>query len=327
MTDRDQRVGDEPAVVALGGGHGLAASLAALRRITPNVTAVVTVADDGGSSGRLRRDLGVLPPGDLRMALAALCQDDDGGRTWNQVIQHRFDGPGDLTGHSLGNLLIVALWELAGGDPVRGLDQTGRLLNSAGRVLPMATEPLEIEASVEHRDGTRAMVRGQVAVATTAGQIIDVSLVPSAPTACPEAVDAIENADWVLLGPGSWFTSVVPHLLVPELSEALRRTQARRMVVLNLEPQQGETTDFAPDAYLQVLEAHAPGLAFDVVLADPSAVSDVAALEKAAAVLGAEVQLSSVRDRSGVPRHDPVALAEAIRPVLTAPRSEQNRSE
>ena len=135
-------------VVALGGGHGLAASLSALRRVTDDVTAIVTVADDGGSSGRLRQEFGVLPPGDLRMALAALCGDDDWGETWARVVQHRFGGDGELAGHSLGNLLIAGLWDLLG-DPVAGLDWVGRLLRVTGRVLPMAAVPLDIVASVE----------------------------------------------------------------------------------------------------------------------------------------------------------------------------------
>ena len=131
--------------MALGGGHGLFASLSALRRVSDRLTAVVTVADDGGSSGRLRRDFGVLPPGDLRMALAALCGDDDWGTTWSRVVQHRFGGRGELSGHAVGNLLIVALWELLG-DTVEGLDWVGRLLGAHGRVLPMAAVPLDITA-------------------------------------------------------------------------------------------------------------------------------------------------------------------------------------
>ena len=145
------------AVVALGGGHGLAASLRALRRVTDALTAVVTVADDGGSSGRLREELGVLPPGDLRMALAALCGDDEWGRTWSDVVQHRFDSDGDLHGHAVGNLLIVALWELLE-DPVTGLDWVARLLGAEGRVLPMAAVPLEI-AGTGRRHRPRRPVR------------------------------------------------------------------------------------------------------------------------------------------------------------------------
>src|ERR1700753_3741723 len=168
-------------VVALGGGHGRAASLAALRRVTPDITAIVTVADDGGSSGRLRREFGVLPPGDLRMALAALCGDDSWGTTWSRVVQHRFTGGGDLGGHAVGNVLIVALWELLG-DTVQGLDWVGRLLGAHGRVLPMAAVPLDLAAEVEGADPARpdeiTTVRGQVACATTPGRVRSLSLIP-----------------------------------------------------------------------------------------------------------------------------------------------------
>jgi len=141
---RPRRRGTQPKVVALGGGMGLSASLAALRRITGDLTAVVTVADDGGSSGRLRDELGVLPPGDLRKALAALCGDDDWGQTWARVIQHRFQSQGDLHEHAVGNLLIVALWEQLG-DHVQALDLVGKLLGAHGRVLPMSAVPLELQ--------------------------------------------------------------------------------------------------------------------------------------------------------------------------------------
>ena len=137
----------EPSVVALGGGHGLAASLTALRGVTTDLTAVVTIADNGGSSGRLREEFGVLPPGDLRMALAALCGDDRWGQTWARVLQHRFESEGEMDGHSMGNLLIVTLWELLH-DHVDGLDWVAGLLGARGRVLPMALTPLDITAEV-----------------------------------------------------------------------------------------------------------------------------------------------------------------------------------
>src|SRR5690554_6411576 len=215
-----------PRVVAFGGGHGLAASLSALRRASGRLTAVVTVADDGGSSGRLRREFGVLPPGDLRMALAALCGDDEWGRTWARVLQDRFASTGELSGHAAGNLLIVALWDLLDGH-VEGLDWVGRLLGAQGRVLPMAAVPMDIEALVgAHRrssDGRRKIttVHGQHAVATAGGSVVAVRLVPENPPAYKETLAAIEEADWVVFGPGSWFSSVIPHLLVPELREAL----------------------------------------------------------------------------------------------------------
>jgi uncharacterized cofD-like protein len=308
--------GDER-VVALGGGHGLAASLSALRRVTRNVTAVVTVADDGGSSGRLRRELGVLPPGDLRMALAALCGDDQWGQTWSRVVQHRFRSEGDLHDHAVGNLLIVALWELLG-DSVEGLDWVGRLLGAKGRVLPMSLVPLDIEAVVhsdDDDDGGRT-VRGQVAVATAVGRVLQISLVPDSPPACPEAVRAVFDADWVVLGPGSWFSSVIPHLLVPELAAALQQTTARRLVALNLAPQDGETAGFTPQAHLDVLGQHAPGLALDVVLVDPKTAPDLVGLERAATGFGARLALAPVGRSDGSPRHDPELLAAAFRTIF-----------
>jgi uncharacterized cofD-like protein len=308
-----------PRVVALGGGHGLAASLAALRRVTDNVTAIVTVADDGGSSGRLRRDFGVLPPGDLRMALAALCGDDEWGTTWSRVVQHRFGGDGDLAGHAVGNLLITALWDLLG-DTVAGLDWVGRLLGTTGRVLPMAAVPLDIVAEVEGVDPSRpyeiTRVRGQAACAVTPGQVRSITLLPPDPPAVPEAIDAVRAADWVVFGPGSWFTSVLPHLLVPDLVAALQDTGAARMVVLNLVPQPGETEGFSPHRHLEVLADHAPGLAVDVVIADDAAVGSVSELEKAAGLLGASLVLADVADTAAGTTHDPARLAEAYRSIM-----------
>ncbi len=319
---------DSLRMVALGGGHGLAASLSALRRLTPRLTAVVSVADDGGSSGRLRRELGVLPPGDLRMALAALCDDDHLGRMWRDVIQHRFGAVSSLQGHPLGNLLLIALLERNAGDPVRALDAAGELLRVRGRVLPMSAVPLEIWALVRGADPARPdaveSVRGQVAVATTVGHVEDIRLEPEFPPACPEAVAAVRAADVVVLGPGSWYTSVLPHLLVPELAAALRETSALRIVALNLAPQPGETEGFAPETHLDVLVQHARGLRVDVVLADPTTVSDPEALVRVARTLGASVRLESVASagEGGGPgdmaRHDAGLLADAIKGIVTS---------
>ena len=313
-------------VVALGGGHGLHASLSGLRRVARDLTAIVTVADDGGSSGRLRREFGVLPPGDLRMALAALCGDDAWGTTWSRVIQHRFAGGGDLpgeeglTGHAVGNVLIVALWELLG-DTVQGLDWVGRLLGAHGRGLPMSAVPLDLVAEVEGADPDRPdeviAVQGQVACATTTGRVRSVSLIPADPPACPEAVQAIGAADWVVLGPGSWFTRVLPHLQVPELAAALVGTRARRLVALNLAPQPGETAGFSPHAHLEVLADHAPDLAIDVVLADRAAAAGATTeLEKAAGLLGARLVLADLAVADGSPRHDPRRLAGAFAQIF-----------
>lgn len=313
-----------PKVVALGGGHGLFASLSALRRVTDQLTAVVTVADNGGSSGRLREEFGVLPPGDLRMALAALCGDDEWGRTWSEVVQHRFQSRGELDGHALGNLLIVALWDLLG-DHVGGLDWVGRLLGAQGRVLPMTAVPLDIVAEVVGADpehpGEVSIVRGQVACASTTGRVRSISLVPASPPACPEALAAIRRADWLVFGPGSWFTSVLPHFLVPELAAALSASRAGKVVALNLAPQPGETDGFTPHTHVEVLAEHAPDLDVDVVLADERAVTDRAGLERAARAVGARLVVDSVGAEDGTPRHDPLRLSTSYTEIFAKGRS------
>ncbi|HWG93818.1 MAG TPA: uridine diphosphate-N-acetylglucosamine-binding protein YvcK [Mycobacteriales bacterium] len=303
-----------PRVVALGGGHGLAASLQALRRVTPHVTAVVTVADDGGSSGRLRTELGALPPGDLRMALSALAGDDEWGRTWERLLQHRFGGDGPLAGHAVGNLVLTGLAETTG-DPVAALDLVARLVGAVGRVLPMSCDPLEIVAEVVDGSDVRQVV-GQVAVATTGGDVAAVHLRPEEPVACAQAVEAVLAADVVVLGPGSWFTSVLPHLLVPGLRAALETTRARRVVVLNLSEQTGETSGFSPEAHLEVLAAHAPDLVLDVVLADRDAVLDPRGLMAAVEAAGGRLELADVALGDGTPRHDPERLARAFTTVF-----------
>jgi len=213
-----------PRIVALGGGHGLHAMLSALRRLDADLTAVVTVADDGGSSGRLRREVpGTVPPGDLRMALAALAAPDRGGQLWATTFQHRFAGEGALTGHPVGNIVLVGLTQVLG-STVAALDAMGEVLGAGGRVLPMSCEPLDIVAEVEGLEDDRAAVRrirGQVAVAATPGRVRTVALDPPNAPGCPEAVAAIDHADLVILGPGSWFTSVLPHLMLPDIAAAL----------------------------------------------------------------------------------------------------------
>lgn len=318
-----------PVVVALGGGHGLAASLRALRRITDRITAVVGVADDGGSSGRLRADFGILPPGDLRMALAALCTDDAWGRTWNRVLQHRFGGDGDLAGHALGNLLITALWDVTG-DPVTGLDWVATLLQSQGRVLPCSAVPLDIVADVvgcdtEHPNEMR-QIRGQVAVATASGLITRIALEPPDPPACPQAIQAIAEADAIVMGPGSWYTSVLPHLLIPELGSALAAASAQRIMVLNLAQRSDpETAGAALDQHLGFLTELVPSMRFDVVIADPSHVGtprEAEVLEAACRHLQATLVVEPVSyAHGGNPGyHDPGRLAIALETALAIPR-------
>ncbi|MEO8749843.1 MAG: uridine diphosphate-N-acetylglucosamine-binding protein YvcK [Allobranchiibius sp.] len=309
-----------PAVAALGGGHGLAVSLQALQLVTDKITAIVTVADDGGSSGRLRDEFHILPPGDLRMALAALCDNSEWGLQWRDALQHRFACEGPLGGHALGNLIIASLWDLLG-DPVAGLDLVGRLLGARGRVLPMAAEPLRIEASVLGADPAHPTdvteVIGQVKVATTRGRVLSVRLHPDPPAACQPAVDAVREADWVILGPGSWFSSVMPHLLVPDLCDAIVQTKARKMLTLNMMRHDDETQGFSAADHLEVLASHAPDLHLDVVLADISLHRDEArVLEQVAQRLGARLMLAQVADVDTPGSHDPLRLAAAYRDVL-----------
>jgi uncharacterized cofD-like protein len=314
-------VGRGPNVVAFGGGHGLAASLAALRRLTDRLTAVVTVGDDGGSSGRLRAELGALPPGDLRMALSALAGPDAWSRCWTEVFQRRFGGGGPLAGHALGNLVLTALIEQVG-SPVTALRLAGDLLGARGRVLPLSEEGIDIVAEVAGLDpadpAATRRVRGQVAVATTAGTVSEVWVEPADPRVCPPARAAVEAADWLVLGPGSLYTSMLPHLLVPEMYKTITDAAARRLVVLNLVAQPGETEGFTPPAHLRVLARHAPGLTVDVVLADPAAVPDPAALAAAAAELGARLHLAPVRAPEAPGTHDPALLAAAFTAVFAA---------
>ncbi|WP_323961775.1 uridine diphosphate-N-acetylglucosamine-binding protein YvcK [Arthrobacter sp. JZ12] len=308
-----------PSVVALGGGHGLSASLSALRLLTSELTAVVTVADDGGSSGRLRHELGVLPPGDLRMALAALCDDTDWGRTWRDVMQHRFTSregvEGSLDNHALGNLLIVTLWELLG-DPVAGLQWAGALLGARGRVLPMASVPLTIEGDVlTEVDGSlrlrRVSGQAQLAVVGSSGNVSSVRLLPEDAPACVDALNAIELADWVILGPGSWYTSVLPHLLLPELRNALCNTTARRCLTMNLSNDTKETQGMSAVDHLSVIRRYAPDFRVDAVIADPSVVADEGEFQAAVGEMGGRAIFGKVGSSTGGAVHDALRLATA----------------
>ena len=307
-----------PRVVALGGGHGLAASLTALRRVTDRLTAIVTVADDGGSSGRLREELGCLPPGDLRMALAALCSDDHVGRTWASVLQSRFTSDGPLAGHAIGNLLIAGLWQQLG-DPVAGLDMVGDLLRTRGRVLPMSSVPLEIEADVIGLDPLApdevCTLTGQATVAKSRATVQSIRLVPDHPPARPEAIAAVEEADSVVLGPGSWFTSVIPHLLVPELAAAIVRTTAQRILVLNI-ASAAETDGFSASRHIELLAEHAPDLRIDVVIADDKFAASDPHLEAYVKSLGGRLVRADLVARDERNTHDRHRLASVFSEVI-----------
>lgn len=307
----------QPKVVALGGGHGLAATLRSLRKLTTDLTAIVTVADNGGSSGRLREEFHSLPPGDLRMALAALCSDDEWGRSWAEIMQYRFTSSGSLNGHTLGNLLLTALWD-RDEDPVQGLDRVGALLKVVGRVLPMALEPLDIEGVFKTWEGTH-VVRGQKEVAVAKGTLEDLRLIPETPTPTREGLDAISSADFITLGPGSWFSSVLPHLLVGAQREAIESSPAKRIIVLNLDAAPhmhgDELAGSSPADHLRVMRRFAPSMTCDIALVDSSIASQAAVLselDELVAAMGGRVFVADLASHTDRNHHDSEKLFSAF---------------
>jgi uncharacterized cofD-like protein len=292
-----------PSVVALGGGHGLAIALRAARRYAGSITAVVSVADDGGSSGRLRRDLDVPAPGDLRKCLVALAGE---GSAWSRVFEHRFQS-GELEGHALGNLLLVGLTE-ALGDLPKALQEAGRLVEAVGRVLPATVDPVVIKADVDGEP-----VQGQVAVseAGARGRIRGLHLVPRDVAACPEAVDAIAHADQILVGPGSLYTSLLAVSVVPEIRLALALARGRIVQVANLYAESPETAGLdGTDHALALLEHR---VRIDTFLYDksgPLVVNDAYLYEHGVMPVGADLAHAGSND------HDIAKLATALRDLL-----------
>ena len=305
-------------VVALGGGHGLAATLSSLRAITDQITAIVTVADNGGSSGRLREEFPIFPPGDLRMALAALCADDEWGRSWADIMQYRFTSDGPLDGHAVGNLLLAALWD-RDEDPVAGLDRVGALLKVVGRVLPMAAVPLEIEATFTSSVG-RINVRGQVEVATAKGKLESLRIIPENPPARSETLAAISSADLITIGPGSWISSVLPHLLVPAQRDAIVNSKAKKVVLLNLDANVYATGDeyagYSAVEHLQLLHKYAPDLKVDYVVADSDVISDHSDLEKIVNSMGGELISAELSMGPGSSTHDVRKLTPVLAHII-----------
>ncbi len=304
-------------VVAFGGGTGLPVLLRGLKDRVGDLTAVVTVADDGGSSGRLRQELGVAPPGDVRNCLVALA----GRQRLAEVFNYRFEGPGDLNDHSVGNIIIAALSDMAGGF-CEGVEQAARFLRIKGRVLPAATESLTLV--VRYADDT--VTHGESVVGTVGKKVSEIAVEPADAEAPPGVLEAIEEADVVVLGPGSLFTSTIPALLGGGVREALADFAGPVIYVANVMTQGGETSGFTVSDHLRALTRHAGVTVTDVLVHSgelPEELLRRYEAEEAARVevdldaldeMGVrvlEAQLLSADSRPGV-RHDPQRLAEEV---------------
>lgn len=322
-----QRTVRGPRVVALGGGTGLPALLRGLKDYTGNITAIVTVADDGGSSGRLRGDMGILPPGDVRNCLVAMADTEP---LMRDLFQYRFE-EGELSGHSFGNLFIAAMQKTTG-DFVTALRESSRVLAVRGSVFPATLEPVHLTAELE--DGR--VVRGESQIGRSPARIRRVWLEPADATPLVEAVRAIEEADLVVIGPGSLYTSVIPNLLIAPIAEAIRRTDALTIYVANVMTQPGETTGYSARDHLRALEDHAGPHIVDVMLVNSEPVPpDV--LERYRAE-GAEpvklgvgnptrtsVVLEPLLAVESVVRHDPDRLARAVLTLMLRRRPDWAR--
>ena len=299
--------------VAIGGGHGLSRTLQALSRIAGHTTAVVTAADDGGSSGRLRRDLGdIIPPGDLRKAIAALSRRDELSR----LLEYRFPR-GELAGHSLGNLIMVALEDLNGRDVVAALDELCELLGVPGRVLPCTTTPLTLFARTHERE-----ITGQKSVAQTP-RVQRVWLEPADVSAPPDVVAAIARADLVVIGPGSLYTSIIPNLLVRDVAQAVIDAAVPVVFVANLREQPGETEGMTILDHLDALAAHVPALRIDVLVAHdgpPPAGPGRPLRVDPAEVAGHVGRVVAADLLDGDDGHDPARLGRVLTRLLAAAR-------
>ncbi|UTR11712.1 YvcK family protein [Evansella sp. LMS18] len=236
-------------IVVLGGGTGLSVLLRGLKTFPVDITAIVTVADDGGSSGILRKELKIPPPGDLRNVLVALSEVEP---LVEELFQHRFKNGNGLSGHSLGNLLLAGMTSITG-DFARGVQELSRVLNVKGKVLPAANQEIILHAEME--DGT--LVEGESSIPRAGKRIKRVFLEPAVPEPLQETLTALEEADLIVLGPGSLYTSVIPNLLVPQISEVIQRSEARKVYICNVMTQPGETTGFTAADHAQAIYEHA----------------------------------------------------------------------
>lgn len=310
-----------PRVVAIGGGTGLSTLLRGLKTRTSNITAIVTVADDGGSSGRLRQQLGVPPPGDFRQCIAALAEAEP---LMTQLLEYRFKEGDSLEGHAFGNLLLVAMQRITGSFET-GLRESSRVLNVSGRIVPTTLADVTLSAELVNA----AVVHGESALPHGGAAIDRVFLAPAAPPAYPEAIQAIYDADLIVIGPGSLYTSVLPNLLVPGLTEALRQTGALRIYVCNVASQPGETDGYILSDYLAALERHIGRLPFDFVLVNnhlvhlPTewGVTQVGPDAKAG-TYGVPLVAADLLDMKRPTRHDPHKLAGRLLSLLPGQRGE-----
>lgn len=299
---------DGPVVAAIGGGHGQAAALEAIQTYASRISALVTVADDGGSSGRLT-DLGIPPPGDIRRCLLALTPEPS---LWSELFAHRFQG-GDVKEHSLGNLILAALTEVFG-DFKTAVSTAERMLGALGRVIPVADHRIALTAVVQGRK-----VTGQVAIARSRGHISSLSIDPAGTAASREALGAVAHADQIVIGPGSLYTSLISALLVQMLAPAVMTASAQRVFVLNLVTQDGETLGMSGEQHLEALDRHVgiqgPGVvvAHDGPLDVPAGHDAVTVDQEAAASLGWRVVYADVADQDAEwPAHDPIKLGRVL---------------
>jgi len=252
-----------PRIVAIGGGNGLANLLRGLKKYTYNLTAIVTVADDGGSSGELRKNLGILPPGDIRNCLTALADDEE---MLSQIFRYRFGERAGVNGHSLGNLFISALTDITGSFE-EAVAESGRVLAVHGRVLPSTLRDVKLVAEIKMANQEKQIkVVGESIIPQLNGTISHLWLEPDNPSPFPPAVQAILNADLIIIGPGSLYTSVLPNLLVPGLADAIRASRAIKFLICNVANQQGETMGYTSSDHIQVIEKHISDTHFDIII-------------------------------------------------------------
>lgn len=301
-------------VVCLGGGHGLHATLQAMRLITTDITAIVCVGDDGGSSGRLREEFGVLPPGDIRMALSALASEQARQRGVVELLQHRFTSEGELNGHALGNLILAAQWQREK-DALKGIRSVQTIFAIDGTVIPGAKVPLNLTAEVQDpATGAVSEVHSQREVAKASGKILSLRINPEDPPAFKEAVKAIEEADVITLGPGSWYSSLLVHMLVPDLREALHRSHARKILLMNLVAD-WETTGLDVEGQIEAFRTYSQNLTVDAILTGDQGAKDSGELDRLPPTRATVYRRRVATGKnSGV--HDPVRLASALKDVI-----------